>query len=214
MTTPENSPPKKTRRKASPKPAEAKTPADLAKESADRLSAQAETAANVQAQAEAAKEPFDVAKKGVDQAELKGAELAAKVRSGEMTVADILAMDSESDREAAEIQIRKFLDVKKVQVAAAEESEAARRFFVKCTRCGGPGIFLLKNPWVGSIGPKEWFSAYKSKDSHYPANEIICQCCALEGKRTKLRLTILAGGQFSPYKRVRMEAHDMDLGGH
>lgn len=81
--------------------------------------------------------------------------------------------------------------------ALVEEQRAARRgaaerqkkdvmYYVRCQRCGGPGIWMKSR---GVIGADDWWSNYKPRGVPWPSKQIWCQCCwALRKAQNPLKI--------------------------
>lgn len=81
--------------------------------------------------------------------------------------------------------------------ALVEEQRAAQRgaverqkkdvmYYVRCQRCGGPGIWMKSR---GVIGADDWWSNYKPRGVPWPSKQIWCQCCwALRKAQNPLKI--------------------------
>lgn len=80
-------------------------------------------------------------------------------------------------------------------------------WYVRCGKCGGPGIWVSKR---GAIGADDWWSNYKPRGVPWPSKDIWCQCCwAMAKAQNPLKIlhNSIKGRVMSvtPYPRMLVE---------
>jgi len=59
----------------------------------------------------------------------------------------------------------------------AELEERGGDWFVRCRRCNGAAVFLVKYPEGGWVEPDNWYATYRDKGVAYITDRIQCQEC-------------------------------------
>lgn len=94
-----------------------------------------------------------------------------------VSAAEMLAPANAQQEARAEAGRAAFALVEEQRAAdVSRHAQVARdvMWYVRCGKCGGPGIWVSKR---GAIGADDWWSNYKPRGVPWPSKDIWCQCC-------------------------------------